>query len=107
GVSFTDGQTEWAMSQVLDQTGYLLDPHGAIAFLGLSDYLDQHPGLVNGLFLETADPAKFAEEVERITGQTVSIPDRLKAVFLKETQTIAIPACYTELKKILLKTAQL
>lgn len=103
GVSFTDSQTESIMREVFAKHGYLLDPHGAVAYLGLITFLAQHPGKANGIFLETADPAKFADDVERITGQKAPIPDRLKAMLSKEKQSITISSQYEELKALLLK----
>jgi len=69
GVSFTDSQTKAIMREVLDKHGYLLDPHGAVGYLGLMKYMAEHSGKTSGVFLETADPAKFAEDVEKITHQ--------------------------------------
>lgn len=97
GISFTDSQTETAMRQVFAQSGYLLDPHGAVAYLGLNAFLGKQRA--NGIFLETAHPAKFEEDVQRITGQSVPIPDRLKAVLQKDKQTVVIPAEYSRLKE--------
>jgi threonine synthase len=102
GVSFTDTQTKAIMLEVFDQRAYLLDPHGAVAYLGLMAYVAQHSGKVNGIFLETADPAKFADDVETIIGQKVSIPQRLKSVLSKEKQSVPLSAQYEELKKKLL-----
>ncbi|MBX7066158.1 MAG: threonine synthase [Parachlamydiales bacterium] len=103
GASFSDPETESAMREVFEQSGYLLDPHGAVAYLGLSAFLKQHPGKANGIFLETADPAKFAEDVKQITGQNPPIPERLKKVLAKEKQTLVIPAEYDKLKALLCK----
>lgn len=103
GASFTDDETEAAMRQVLAETGYLLDPHGAVAYLGLRTYLDQNPHPINGVFLETADPAKFADDVERITGHQPPIPERLKTVLSKKKHSILIHAKYQELKELLVE----
>lgn len=103
GVSFTDSQTEAIMREVFDKDNYLLDPHGAVAYLGLITYFAHHSGKVNGVFLETAHPAKFADDVERITDQKVSIPQRLKVVLSKEKQSVVLSASFEELKETLLE----
>lgn len=103
GASFTDSQTESIMRKVFSETGYLLDPHGAVGYLGLLRFWDEHPEKGNGIFLETAHPAKFADDVERITAQKVTIPDRLKAVLSKEKHSIQLRAKYEDLKELLLK----
>ncbi len=93
-----------AMREVFSKYGYLLDPHGAIACLGLQSFLTKHPSSsVKGIFLETAHPAKFANDVEKITDQRVPIPARLQEVFLKEKQSIPLSTNYEDLLNLLLK----
>ena len=64
GCTYTDKEIASTMRQTLEEEGYLLDPHGAVAFRALTEYLK--PG-ETGIFLETAHPAKFKETVEGIT----------------------------------------
>lgn len=101
GISFTDAQTKQAMKDVYEACRYLLDPHGAVAYLGLKAFISTLSHKVNGIFLETADPAKFADEVAAITQQKVPIPKRLQDVLHKEKQAIAINANYKELRDLL------
>lgn len=103
GVSFTDNQTQSAMRAVFTKHGYLLDPHGAVAYLGLQSFLAKYPGKVNGIFLETAHPAKFADDVEKITDQKVLIPSRLQAVLSKQKKSIALSTEYEDLRSLLLR----
>src|SRR5258706_9653626 len=58
GVSFTDDDVRETIRRVYEHRGYLLDPHSAIAYMGLTGQV----GRV-GVFLATAHPAKFAEIV--------------------------------------------
>lgn len=102
GASFTDIQTEHAMQEVLSRYRYLMDPHGAVAYLGLQSFLKQHSGPAEGIFLETAHPAKFAEEVERITTQKVPIPRPLQETLLKKKQSIVLNANYEDFMSLLL-----
>lgn len=102
GISFTDAQTRAIMQDVFSEYGYLMDPHGAVACLGLIAYFSHYHEKANGIFLETADPAKFADDVEKITKQKVPIPERLKQVLSKEKQTIVISSRYEEFKELLL-----
>jgi threonine synthase len=53
---------------VYEEGGYLLDPHSAIAYLGLKEHAHGAPGI----FLATAHPAKFIEIVGPIIGLTMS-----------------------------------
>lgn len=103
GESFTDEQTKWAMQDVLKKYNYLLDPHGAVAYLGLQSFLSKHSQKINGIFLETADPAKFTDDVEKITNQKPPIPERLQQVLAKEKQSVLLSTEYEELSNFLLK----
>ena len=69
GCRFGDDEVRVAIKRVYEEHGYLLDPHSAIAYLGLAD----RPGV----FLSTAHPAKFAEIVEPIIGRPVEKPPAL------------------------------
>lgn len=104
GGSFTDSQTEAAMREVFSKYRYLLDPHGAVAYLGLQSFLSNHPSKIHGIFLETAHPAKFAEDVEKITEQKVPIPGRLQDVLSKKKQSIVLSTKYGELLDLLLQS---
>ena len=42
GYSFTDDQTRAIMKDVYKRTGYILDPHGAVGYLGLKEYKKFH-----------------------------------------------------------------
>ncbi len=73
---FTDEQTRQAIRAVYRNTGYIPDPHGAVAYLGLSAFMDREKA-VTGIFLETAHPAKFYETVEAEISAKVPVPERL------------------------------
>ena len=69
GCRFSDDDVRVTIKRVYETHGYLLDPHSAIAYLGLAG----RPGV----FLSTAHPAKFAEIVEPIIGRSVEKPPAL------------------------------
>jgi threonine synthase len=105
GFSFTDDETREAMKKVFTESNYMLEPHGAIGYLGLKKFHSQHPKC-NGIFLETAHPAKFSEVVEQTLGQKIEIPISLKKFLSKEKATVKTPSCFLSFKKILAKTLQ-
>jgi len=78
GYFFDDETTREAMKEVKDVSGYLMDPHGAVAYLGLKEYMEDHEG-VTGVFLETAHPGKFRDVVEEVHQEEVVLPERLAA----------------------------
>ncbi|MFY0625051.1 MAG: threonine synthase [Reichenbachiella sp.] len=78
GFSYNDDETVQCIKEVKSHTNYLLDPHGAVGYLGLKAFLENNPAQA-GVFLETAHPAKFGDLVEPIIEETVVMPERLKA----------------------------
>jgi threonine synthase len=78
GYAITDAETKFAVKEIQQRTGYLTDPHGAVGYLALKQYLQTEPGI--GIFLETAHPAKFIEVVEEATGNKVEIPEALASL---------------------------
>jgi threonine synthase len=75
GVSYNDEQISETLKNCKQETGYLLDPHGAVGYRALKEGLDTNE---TGVFLETAHPAKFLETVESIIGEKVEIPQKLQ-----------------------------
>ena len=97
----TDKDTLATIKEVFEKYNYLADPHGAVGYLALSQYLADHPA-DKGIFLETAHPVKFPEAVEKTTGQSIAIPDSLQPIMKKDKLSIFIPADYSALKEFLL-----
>ncbi|OGZ59565.1 MAG: threonine synthase [Candidatus Spechtbacteria bacterium RIFCSPLOWO2_12_FULL_38_22] len=102
GVSFSDVATREALLSVFKKYQYTMDTHGAVAYLGLVDFMKKFKGYA-GVFLETAHPSKFFEEVEKVIGVPVSIPDRLKEYLDREKQAILLSNDFSEFKSFLLK----
>jgi threonine synthase len=101
GYAYRDAETRQAMLQVKQQHGYLLDPHGAIAYLGLKEYLADSKQEAIGVFLETAHPAKFKEVVEDTLGSPVEIPQQLQAFVDKQEQIILIRNDFDALRVVI------
>ena len=99
GVSYNDEEIADALKTCFDETGYLLDPHGACGYQALKDGLQANE---TGVFLETAHPAKFLETVERIIGQKVDIPQKLQEFMKGEKQSIELSKDFDGFKKYLL-----
>jgi threonine synthase len=97
----TDEDTLATIKEVFEKYNYLADPHGAVGYLALSQYLANHPA-DKGIFLETAHPVKFPEAVEKITGQPIAVPDSLQPIMKRNKLSIIIPSEYTALKEFLL-----
>ena len=101
GYSFIDNETRKAISNVYQKYNYILDPHGAVAYLGLTEFMKKNN--VNGIFFETAHPAKFYETVEKQIPVKVDIPECLKKSLSKEKITIEIENSLDDLKRVLIR----
>lgn len=99
GFSYSDKQTSNTIKEVYSSTGYLLDPHGAVGYLGVKEYLENREGI--GVFLETAHPAKFLDVVEPIIDKKVDIPQRLQDYIDREKVAIEIEADLKQLEEVL------
>jgi threonine synthase len=92
GATYSDEKIIETIGQVYESYGYLLDPHGAVGYRALKEKLN--PG-ENGIFLETAHPAKFTETVESIIGKgKVQMPERLKEFMKGKKQSLPLPVAY-------------
>lgn len=102
GYFYTDDMTRQAMRKVKSQTGYIMDPHGAVAYLGLKDFMGAQPAPCMGIFLETAHPGKFRNVVEDTLSIRIDLPDRLQAFMEKDKKADKMENDYLEFKKYLL-----
>ena len=100
GEWYNDDCIKKIVKATYDETGYLLDPHGACGYHALKDELQ--PG-EKGVFLETAHPAKFLETVESIVGRQVAIPEKLQAFMKGEKQSVDMSKEFADFKQYLLK----
>ncbi len=77
----SDEQTQATIRDAWDRHKLLLEPHGAVGWHGFLDYLDCEPlGDAPVAVLETAHPAKFPEEIERLLGFAPETPPALAAL---------------------------
>lgn len=101
GYSFSDAVTKEIMKDVYEKFGYILDPHGAVAYLGWLQYQIENPDSV-GVILETAHPAKFSESVEKVLGRKIDIPEALERLRNKKKVADFMDSDYEEFKAFLL-----
>jgi threonine synthase len=99
GSRHTDNEVRETIKRVYERSGYLLDPHSAIAYLGLTKYMGRldRTGPVSrseriGVFLATAHPAKFGEIVEPIIRTPIVTPAPLADALAKPRHILRIDA---------------
>lgn len=102
--SFTDEETICAIESIFHRNGYMLDPHGALGYLGLQKYFQElkQDSRVIGIFLETAHPLKFTEKIPYDLQKQILIPEHLKKLLKSEKKSIILPNNYPALKEHLL-----
>ena len=100
GATYTDEQIAATVADTYHRTGYLLDPHGACGYRALTEMLQ--PG-EQGVFLETAHPAKFCGTVETIVKSEVVIPEKLQAFMRGTKQSVAMTAQFEDFKAYLMR----
>ena len=101
GYAFTDDETRAAMQDVFKNKKYMLDPHGAVGYLGLKKYMESNKQPLTGIFLETAHPGKFGEVVEETIQEKIKLPAVLSKFMQGRKQTIPISGNFAEFKKTL------
>jgi len=101
-VSISDEQTRETIKEVDQKEDYLLDPHGAVAYCALHNYLKKHPHQ-KGYLLETAHPVKFYDIVETVIQRQVPIPENISQILKKEKKSQRMNPDFEDLKEYLLK----
>ena len=102
-VSISDEITVDTIKRVYKSHNYTLDPHGAVAFYALEQYLkEEGKSLEKGIILETAHPVKFPDTVEDAIGTEVAIPEEVKYLLDQQKQSILIEPSFEALKEWLM-----
>lgn len=100
GARYSDEQIAAIVKKCYDNTGYLLDPHGACGYQALVEYLNKEE---IGVFLETAHPAKFRDTVEKIIGQPIETPQKLQEFMKGTKQSVPMQKDFDSFKDYLIK----
>ncbi len=101
-ISISDEETKRTLKKVYETTHYLLDPHGAVGYHALEDYLKTHP-TQKGIVIETAHPVKFFDVVEPIIDSPIKIPAAIKQQLGAEKKSLLIENNAEALKEFLLE----
>ena len=100
-VSITDAETRRTIIEAYQKYGTLLEPHGAVGFAGLMKYLAECGEWSPCISLETADPAKFPDEIVRLVGVNPPLPAAMARLDEQEEHFENIPGKYSSLKEYL------
>jgi threonine synthase len=101
--SVNDEETRLTIRSAWRDNRLLLEPHGATGWLGLQRYLGENPSSSVSVSIETAHPAKFPEEIEKLLGFSPEVPPSLARVELKQEKYLTMPADYETFRELILK----
>ena len=99
--SFSDDETKAAMLEIYTDHNYVVDPHGAVGYLGCKAYLEKNSN-AHCVFLETAHPAKFLDVVEDVIKTKQALPQQIQSVMGKIKLATTI-STYEDFKEYLLE----
>jgi len=78
--SISDERTVAGIRDFWNQFQLLLEPHGSVAWQGFQDWAATEPlGSSPAVIVETANPAKFPVEVEKVVGWAPDVPANMLA----------------------------
>lgn len=104
-VSISDEETRQTLSKVQKDHGVMLEPHGAVGWAGLERFMNTHPEASScpAVSLETAHPAKFPDEIRRLTGLEPALPPSIEGLDGRAECFVEMGVGYDEFKTYLLK----
>lgn len=98
--TFSDAENVAIIQKLYSEHGYVADPHGALGFEALEQYLKGRPGDI-GVFLETAHPIKFVDTIEAALQTKLPLPDGIAGLMQQEKKSTRV-SNYGSLVEILL-----
>jgi len=103
--SITDEETRGTIKKAYDRHNVLLEPHGSVGWTGLHKFIDKEGENYSKdqlyISLETAHPAKFPEEINKILGIDPDLPKSLEGLEGKEEKFDHIENDYEAFKEYL------
>ena len=99
GDSIDDSETRRCIAEVHEETGYVLDPHSAVAYRVAQRHHDLETGPT--VVLATAHPAKFPSVVETAIGRKIEPPKELLSIMTRKEVFSKIDPILEELEDLL------
>jgi len=101
--SINDEETREIIAYVYKNYEYVLEPHGAVGWGGLMKFWEKKMTKLPCVTFETADPAKFPDEIQHILGIDPPMPQTLSEMQEKEENYVSLEKGYDAFKKFLVK----
>jgi threonine synthase len=102
GYEISDEATKETLLQVYKNEKYLLDPHGAVAYNALENYLQKNKN-EKGFIIETAHPVKFYDVVEPIINKQIPFPKAIEEIIDLDKKSILVEANFEAVKQLLMQ----
>ncbi len=101
--SISDERTRTSLREFWNKYQILLEPHGVVAWQGFLDWQAVEPlGDSPAVIVETANPAKFPEEVEKVVGWPPDVPAAMTAAIALPEDFDRMEADYDKFRAYLL-----
>ena len=100
--SISDTVTIKGIQEVYQKYKYILDPHGAVAYQAVREYIKYYSNKAQFVILETAHPAKFLDIVKDAISVEVKMPQRLAHALEKEKHSIKMKKEFKSFKSYIL-----
>jgi threonine synthase len=102
--SISDARTLKSLKEFWDKYQILLEPHGVVAWQGFLDWIDTEPlGNTPAVIVETANPAKFPDEVQKVVGWPPDVPAHMEAAIKLPEDYDRMATDYEQFKEYLLR----
>lgn len=101
GSRHEDSEVQECIRRIAREYDYVLDPHTAVAYLGLRAALDRRKTPAVGICLATAHPAKFGEIVQPLIERKLELPERLARCLEGPKRVVRIAPRLEELNELL------
>lgn len=100
----SDSETKEAIVRLYQRNQLIIDPHGAVAWYGLEEFLRENPDPVDipCISFETADPAKFPEEMFDLLGIHIPMTNNMKNQSEKREYVVNLSNSYSDFRKLLI-----
>lgn len=98
GFAFDDQSTQSAILDIKNQYDYVIDPHGAVGYLAIKEFQKQHANFFH-ILLETAHPAKFMDDMERILQFKIELPKQLSELMDKPKAATKMEVDYEQFRQ--------
>ncbi|XVC35088.1 MAG: threonine synthase [Candidatus Karelsulcia muelleri] len=101
--SFSDQETINIIKFIWEKYKYMMDPHGAIGYLGLKKfYYDKKNFNYKNIFLATASPVKFLEKINKKLSYQILLNEKVKKLLKQTKKSIKLSNSYETFKNWLL-----